>query len=94
MDDLRVENYAPEEVSKKEKKILKRVAIAGSTIGVVLSLFGLVVLGRPPGASIDAFTSPGHQVVVREYSLPGGAGSWFFSWVSWVGWSDWPQTRN
>jgi len=83
MDDLRVENYEAEEVSRKKKKILKRIAIAGGTIGVVLSLFGFVML-----ESIDAFTPPGHQVVVREERLPGGAGAWFFSWV---GWSDWPR---
>ena len=88
MGDLRVENYDAEEVSKKKQKILKRIAIAGSTIGIVLSLFGLVILGRTPVSSIDTSTSPNHQVSVREMSMPGGSGSWFFSWV---GWRDWPE---
>jgi len=77
MDDLRVETYEAEEVSRKKQKILKRVAIAGSTIGVVLSLFGLSVLGQLPGSSSTSrpSTRPSHQVVVRDIpSLPGGGG--------------------
>jgi len=75
-------------VSRKEKKILKRVAIAGSTIGIVLSLFGLVLLGRSAGSSRN-IPRPEHQVVafdMREAGLAGGAGAWFFSWVDWRGW--------
>jgi len=90
LDDLRVENYDAEEVSRKNQKILKRVAIASSTIGVVLSMFGLVVLGQP-GSSRDIST-PSNQVAVRENSnLPGGGGAWFFSWREWRDWSDWPD---
>jgi len=92
MDDLRVENYEAEEVSRKKQKILKRVAFAGTAVGVVLSLFGLVVLGHLSGASRNTstpLTSPNHQVVVREMpSLPGGGGAWFFSWTDIM--SNWP----
>jgi len=88
MDDLRVEHYEAEEVSRKEKKILERVAIAGSTIGVVLSLFGLVLLGRSAG-SYRNIPRPEHQIVasdLRNEHLPGGGGAWFFSWVDWRDW--------
>jgi len=88
MDDLRVENYEAEEVSRKKQKTLKRVAIAGSTIGVVLSLFGLVLLGRSTGSSSNIST-PAHQVVafdMREAGLAGGSGAWFFSWIDWTDW--------
>jgi len=88
MDDLRVESYDAEEVSRKKQKILKRIALTGSVIGIVLSLFGLSVLGRTPGAIRDTPTSPDHQVVVGGWGLPGGAGSWFFSWGSWRDWPD------
>ena len=85
MDDLRVENYEAKEVSRKEQKILKRVAFTGSVIGVVLSLFGLAVLGRSTAPSRDR---PPHQVEIGVMNrLPGGGGAWFFSWVDW---RDWP----
>jgi len=81
MDDLRVENYDAEEVSRKKQKILKRIAFTGSVIGIVLGMFGLAVLGRPPESSRSA---PPHQIVINEtHLLPGGRGAWFFSWTEW-----------
>jgi len=81
MDDLSVENYDAKEVSIKREKILKRIIFTGSVIGVVLSLFGLAVLGHSPGSSRSA---PPHQVAISDMNrLPGGGGAWFFSWTEW-----------
>jgi len=50
MDDLRVESYDPKEVEAKKQSILKRVAmvmaVAGgaAVIGLVLGLFGLILV--------------------------------------------------
>lgn len=78
MNDLHIENYDAEEVSKKKQKILMHIAYTGSVIGVVVSLFGLAVLGCPHDSSRS--TSQ-HQIVISDmYRHPGGSGSWFTEW--------------
>jgi len=68
MDDLRVESYDEKKVVTKKRLILKRIALAGGAIVVLLGLFGIW------HNRIESERGPLHH-----YATPGGSGSWLVS---------------
>ena len=86
MDDLRVESYDAKEFVSKKQSISKRVAVAGGTVVLTLSLFGLTGCIEDTDEQIDRFDRHYffHEQIERpdspsNYVYLGGSGSWFVS---------------
>jgi len=87
MDDLRVESYDEKEVAAKKRSTLKRVALAGGAIVLILGMFG-ILWGRDDNRSAEGETyqqledeTPRDEERAPEhiYFTLGGSGSWFTS---------------